>query len=53
MGNSDFFALPPPFLLLPSFDFLCRIARKPFNPQLLISHLTNSNRCGNIQPRFG
>jgi len=26
-------------------------ARKPFNPQPLISHLTNSNGCGNLQPK--
>ena len=26
-----------------------RLARNPFNPQSLISHLTNSNGCGNIQ----
>jgi len=25
--------------------------RKPFNPQPLISHLTNSNGCGNLQPK--
>ena len=35
--------LPP--LLLPR-----RLARKPFNPQPLISHLTNSNGCGNLIP---
>ena len=28
------------------------LARKPFNPQPLISHLTNSNECGNLQIRF-
>ena len=26
-----------------------RHSRNPFNPQLLISHLTNSNGCGNLQ----
>ena len=25
--------------------------RKPLNPQPLISHLTNSNRCGNLSPK--
>src|SRR5258708_40376842 len=25
--------------------------RKPFNPQILISHLTNSNGCGNLQTK--
>ena len=34
-----------------SFFFVRRL-RKPFNPLLLISHLTNSNRCGNLQPRL-
>jgi len=27
------------------------LLRNPFNPQPLISHLTNSNGCGNLQPR--
>jgi len=28
-----------------------RFSRKPFNPQPLISHLTNSNGCGNLQTK--
>jgi hypothetical protein len=35
-------------LLHPSGDSLGRLIGKPFNPQPLISHLTNSNRCGNL-----
>jgi len=35
-------------LPLSLFDPLRALARKPFNPQSLISHLTNSNGCGNI-----
>jgi hypothetical protein len=27
------------------------LIRKPFNPQSLISHLTNSNECGNLQAK--
>src|SRR6266404_3522730 len=31
--------------------FSCQGRRNPFNPQPLISHLTNSNGCGNIQSK--
>jgi hypothetical protein len=34
--------------LFPSFDLLHTLVRKLFNPQSLISHLTNSNGCGNL-----
>jgi hypothetical protein len=37
-------------LLLPAFD-CSALVRNPFNPQCLISHLTNSNECGNMQPK--
>jgi hypothetical protein len=36
------------FLLFPSFDSFHTLVRNLFNPQLLISHLTNSNGCGNL-----
>jgi hypothetical protein len=32
-------------------SFVCDRSCNPFNSQLLISHLTNSNGCGNLQPK--
>src|SRR6266849_5724414 len=34
-----------------SLGSLSRPARNPFNPQPLISHLTNSNGCGNLHAK--
>src|ERR1700687_634056 len=36
----------------PFSSFAPRSTRKPFNSQSLISHLTNSNGCGILLPRF-
>src|SRR5260221_319228 len=39
-------------LFVPVVRIRCTAPRKPFNPQTLISHLTNSNGCGNLWLRF-
>src|SRR5258706_2655144 len=39
-------------LFVPVVRIRCTAPRKPFNPQTLISHLTNSNGCGNLWIRF-
>ena len=40
------------FLFVPFLPVASWAIRNPFNPQLLISHLTYSNGCGNLYPRF-
>ncbi len=44
-------ALPIGSIYLLSFRLADRPARNPFNSQPLISHLTHSNGCGNLQPK--
>jgi hypothetical protein len=36
------------FVSSPLWEFAARLPHNPFNPQPLISHLTNSNGCGNL-----
>ena len=41
----SFCRVPQTSILRLGLASLVRLARNPFNPQLLISHLTNSNGC--------